>query len=116
MPPASQDGFESNYEAATGTQAVPGENGYFPIEVQQANDKWGSELRVYMPADQELELPPGVEVRSGNKPGIVRINNNQLWWRLVRMGFRLGTHHDAALIRANIPKAHQRDFDKGYEG
>ena len=51
--------------------------------------------------------------RDGAAPGILRINNNQFWRRLVSIGFRLGKNHDIARIRSTIPPKFLSDFDAG---
>jgi hypothetical protein len=72
-------------------------------------------LRIHFPErNQQVEFPPGVDVRDGNEPGMLRVNNNHLWWQLVRAGFRLGTEHDVARLRQSIPTKYLRDFENGF--
>jgi hypothetical protein len=75
----------------------------------------GAELRIYFPdLGQQMEFPPGIDVRDGNEPGILRINNNHFWWQLVRAGFRLGTNHDLARLRQGIPAKCLGVFENGF--
>jgi hypothetical protein len=117
VPPQSQRGFEENYYTLTGVRPIPHNDGYYPIEVATSRDKWGPELRIYFPDRSDpLELPPGVEIRSGKADGLIRINSNHLWWQLVRAGFRLGKQQHADAIRATIPAQFVGDFNEGYLG
>jgi hypothetical protein len=69
-------------------------------------DKWGPELRIYFPTPpRKLDFGPDIEVRSGQTGGIKRINNNALWNKLIRLGFRIGKDHDVGMIRDSIPHA-----------
>lgn len=113
VPPQSQPGFEREYARLTGTTPRLNEDKYYGIEVQHRDDKWGSELRIYLPAGRDLTLPPGIEVRAGWSLDTVRINNNTLWWQLIRIGFRLGIAHERAMIRATVPPEYRKDFDAG---
>ena len=115
VPPQSQPHFEQNYSSLTGTHPVLHRDGYFPIRIQTTYDKWGPELRIYFPdPGRGLDLPSDVEIRSGSTPEVVRINNNGFWWRLIKVGFRLGRNHQIAEIRQRIPRQYQPDFDGGY--
>lgn len=116
VPPQARAGFEERYHAATGERPVPSRDGYFPVEIVTTYDKWGSELRIYIPETVgRLDLGPDIEVRSGASPGMLRVNNNALWWRLVGMGFRLGQgRHLSDSIRATVPAEHHADFEAGF--
>lgn len=77
-------------------------------------DKWGPELRMYFPTPpRELDLGPDIDVRSGQNDGIKRINNNALWNKLIRLGFRIGKDHDIGIIRESIPHDKRYLFDEG---
>ena len=88
-------------------------NGYFPIDTVTDDDKWGAELRINFSARADLEFPPAVQSRSGARAGTLRINNNQYWWQLVQVGFRLGTRHDVDRVRATVPPVFRTAFDDG---
>ena len=114
VPPQSQQGFEERYFLSAGTRPALHRDGYFPIQIETTWDKWGSELRIYCPANHPpLELPPDVELRDTPDPGLVRINNNALWWKLVNIGFRLGKGHRIDEIRATVPRQFQTSFERG---
>lgn len=115
VPPQSQPGFEENYCLITGLRPVLHSGGYYPIEIATTYDKWGPELRIYFPdSGYDLEFPPTVEVRPGNAPATLRINNNGYWWQLIRAGFRLGTSHSVQTIRSQVPPTYLPDFEAGY--
>ena len=113
VPPKSRATFEDRYHAITGRRPVLHNNGYFPIDAVTNDDKWGAELRINFPDRADLTFPPAVQSRAGASPGTLRINNNQYWWQLVQVGFRLGTRHDVERIRATVPPAFQTAFDDG---
>jgi hypothetical protein len=114
VPPQSQRGFEEQYLLVTGTRPTEHSQGYYPIQIVTVWDKWGAELRIYFPQTNVIfDLPPRVEIRSGSAPGILRINNNQFWWQLVRVGFRLGKVHDIDSLRRTIPPQYLDNFENG---
>jgi len=77
-------------------------------------DKYGAELRIYFPDPPiELDFGPGIEVRAGQSDGMKRINNNSLWNKLLRLGFRIGKDHDHQQIRESIPQEKRYLFDEG---
>ncbi|MBK6589361.1 MAG: hypothetical protein IPG22_13800 [Acidobacteria bacterium] len=80
-------------------------------------DKYGAELRIYFPnPPKDLDFGPGIEVRAGQTEGIKRVNNNGLWYMLVRIGFRVGDRHDNEVIRNSIPPDKRYLFDEGKHG
>jgi hypothetical protein len=80
-------------------------------------DKWGPELRIYFPTPSwKLDFGPDIDIRSGQTDGIKRINNNALWNKLIRLGFRIGKDHDVNMIRDSIPHAQREFFDEGTDG
>lgn len=114
VPPQSQPGFEENYLMLVGVRPKLHVDNYFPIHIVTTWDKWGPELRIYFPeVKHNVDLPPGVDLKAGNEPGILRVNNNQFWWTLIKLGFRLGKQHDVAKIRSTIPPKFQTDFGAG---
>ena len=111
LPEHAVASFLNNYESLTGQRIGNNHPGVFLLG---EGDKWGAELRVYFPeTKQPLEFGPGIIVRAGQGPGILRINNNAFWTRLVSAGFRLGTNHVVDKIRKTIPREFQASFDKG---
>lgn len=92
--PASQTNFEERYKTITGIQVKPSN----PPSYQDQDNKWGAELRGYFNDDnfyKFLKEKENISVefpRNGYKSGKYkyRFNNNNLWWELVQIGFRLG--------------------------
>jgi hypothetical protein len=115
VPAQAQRGFEEQYSIFAGVRPVLGHGGYYPVRTVAANDKWGPELRIYFPQRATIEIPAGIEVRTATTDGIVRINNNDFWRQLVRVGFRLGTQHQIAAIRNSIPAQFHADFEQGLQ-
>ena len=113
VPQKSRDAFEENYRNITGHRPILHKDKYFPIEVVKDYDKWGPELRIYFPDEDELVFPPSVQLKPGHRPGTLRINNNDYWWQLVRVGFRLGIGHDVDRIRESVPMVFRVHFDDG---
>jgi hypothetical protein len=114
VPPQSQSSFEDRYAMLTGVHPELQRDGYYPVDVQTGNEKWGPELRIYFPDGLcKIDVPDGIEVRSGSADKIVRINNNGLWWRLIGIGFRLGKHHAVASIQNTVPKEFLKAFNDG---
>jgi hypothetical protein len=112
VPPQAQANFDERYFMLAGLRPQVGRDGYFPISIRTTYDKWGPELRIYFPhRGPRLEFPPSVDVRDGHAPGMLRINNNDFWWKLVRIGFRLGSRHDIATIRASVPSKYLTAFE-----
>ena len=90
-------------------------DGYYPIKVLTGNEKWGAELRIYFPNEgrAKLVLPDGIEMRSVSIENMTRINSNDLWWRLIKVGFRLGKHHDVPSIENSVPNEFLNAFREG---
>jgi len=86
--------FCKRYRDLTGSNP-PSEDFYeFPD-----TSKWGNELRIYFncsiaTAGELQKLGFNVEDGQPFNPDYrCRINNNTLWWALIKAGFRLGTNH-----------------------
>jgi hypothetical protein len=111
LPSKSVSNFLDHYRILTGHRAS---NTHTGISLLGDVDKWGPELRIYFPATRfTVDLGPGIDVRSGQTPNILRINNNSVWSKLVALGFRLGTNHDVTQIRASVPPEKLTQFDSG---
>ena len=117
VPPRAQAGFVQTYREITGNPPQVGAVGYYVHQPQV--DKWGNELRITFDASglelQGLDFGPGAS--PVDNPGLIgvswRINNNSLWWRLLRLGFKMGNQQVLADIRDRIPHAYKGDFDNG---
>lgn len=111
LPGKSVHNFLNDYQTLSEERIDINHPGIF---ILGEGDKWGAELRVYFPeTSHSLEFGPGVQVRAGQTSGILRINNNDFWKRLVAVGFRLDTNHEVEKIRESIPREFQDSFDKG---
>ena len=66
-------------------------------------NKWGNELRIRIAATpQELDAVGISDAVIPCRPGVVEVNSNRLWWKLHRMGFRLGKRHDAVAVKREV--------------
>lgn len=95
VPPASQPSFEKDYKNITGIQVKPGN----PPSYQNQPNKRAAELRGYFNDDNFCEFlkeQKQIHVESSRTDGYKsgqykhRFNNNNLWWELVKIHFRLG--------------------------
>lgn len=83
--------------------------------------KWGCELGVTFRATPEevdlLDFGTDVNVVDDPlNPNISwRINNNGLWWRLLKFGFEMGNQQNKNIIEAGIPNKYRQHFSQGYE-
>jgi hypothetical protein len=115
VPPQSVRGFASNYTDATGDHGILNHRHVYLLHDNV--DKWGSELRIYLPrryVDADFTLPDGVDVVSGFSPSESRVNNSGFWWDLVRdLGFRVGDVQDVSAIRSRMPHHLLEAFDEG---
>jgi len=90
--PTSESEFVQQYAAITGED--PRRSGY----MQQQPNKWGIEARIYFDCedwvcDSMRKLGYTVEDRPGGgyrAEFAYRINSQELFWHLVRHGYRLG--------------------------
>ena len=90
--PTSLAEFQKKYTALAGNSPTPSE--YFQIQ----DNKWGAELRVYFDAEDWVcdslgVLGHGIEDRAGGgyrSEYQYRINSQDLFWHLVKHGYRLG--------------------------
>jgi len=118
VPSHALNGFISNYVLAKGHRPPIQQEGLYVHEPEI--DKWGSELRVTFRATPEevdlLDFGPSVDiVADPSKPDISwRINNNGLWWRLLRFGFEMGAEQKVEAIEAGIPNKYRQHFRQGY--
>lgn len=111
LPAQSVSNFLENYQVHSGQQITSEHTG---INLLGDVDKWGPELRIYFPVtDLNLRFGQEVQETSGPDPNTLRINNNNFWMRLVRIGFRLGRNHDIEAIRNTIPPDKIASFEEG---
>ncbi|WDK30858.1 hypothetical protein [Xanthomonas campestris] len=91
--PEKASKFEADYYSLTGEYPVVG-TGY-----QHQENKWGMECRIYFNSGidlSDLVSSSGVNVEQGSRPyrdeRKFRINNNEFFWSLIRVGYRLGAN------------------------
>ena len=79
--------------------------------------KWGVNCRIHIHVAAEaieiFGIAKLVTPTSGDK-NLVIINNNDLWWHLIRIGFRLGTGHDIDAIMESLPEDQKDAFIEEY--
>lgn len=111
IPKKAMSNFISNYNKLTGENINQSSEGITSLgEV----DKWGAELRIYFPeTNSKIDLGEDITIRDGQTPEIKRINNNSVWNKLIRIGFRLGRNHDVQKIRKMIPDNKLKQFENG---
>lgn len=118
VPPHALNGFISNYILAKGHKPPIEQQGLYVHEAEV--DKWGSELRVTFRATPEevdlLDFGPGVNiVDDPSSPNVSwRINNNGLWWRLLKFGFEMGNQQNKNVIEAGVLNKYREYFRQGY--
>jgi hypothetical protein len=114
IPFKSKAGFDRTFARIKGRLPRENEQGYY-IHNDPTVDKWGVEMRLTFPIKDATDMDFGgsyAPVRSPN-PEELRINSNELCYRLLSMGFNLGKIHDIEKIKANIPDRYRTAFEKG---
>lgn len=87
---------ETKYHKITDVVLIP-KSGEYNIAPESAG-KWSTEATVYF--DPRLEVPIGLP--PAERKG--QINSIELFWSLVRLGFRLGCTQDKLKILGQFPK------------
>jgi hypothetical protein len=117
VPEHALGGFLSSYAQIKGQKPITNQRGLYIHEPQVG--KWGCELRTTFLATSEevdaLDLGPDVNIVDDPfKPGVSwRINNNGLWWRLLKFGFEMGNQQDKNAIETRIPNKYRQHFRQG---
>jgi len=116
VPAKAKDDFSDKFHEATGRDPYPNEQG-LTIHPEGTNKYW-TECRIIFRARPEelftLFLGLGhkqIVKGAGNERW--NINSNPLCFKLLSLGFVLGTTQNAAQIRARIPAPFLVDFDNG---
>ena len=118
IPPHALAGFVQDYSRLKGVKPREGQVGFYVHQL--GVDKWGCELRITFRADYRelanLEFGPTVNVvKDPANPDVGwRINNNGFWWKLLKLGFEMGTSQDANRVTKNVPFQYREQFNKGY--
>lgn len=119
IPPHALAGFVQDYSRLKGVKPREGQTGFYVHQV--GVDKWGCQLRTTFRADYKelasLEFGSNVHVVGdpANPDVSWRINNNGFWWKLLRLGFEMGTSQDVNRIGRNIPRLYRDEFQRGCE-
>lgn len=117
IPPHALAGFVHDYARVKGIKPREGQAGFYVHQL--GVDKWGCELRITFRATLEelraLDFGPNVNVVQdpANPAASWRVNNNGLWWKLLRLGFEMGTHQDVKRIGQCIPRQYRGRFSAG---
>lgn len=110
--------FVEKYKDLTGRTATPGDTSFYILNDPRV-DKWGPELRIYFEATpsqlNELYFGEYIRARDGQHPGLYRINNNALFYKLLELGFVLGPLQAIDRIRNRIPATLRDMFDLGVQ-
>src|SRR5262249_11212233 len=117
VPPQSWHGFSRDYSSITGIKDVANQPSIIQI-AQGGWNKWGSELRIYIPRrfvdHPRFTLPQNRDLVAGNGPDVMGINKNDFWWFLVEtLGFRSGGTQDIERITNRLPKNIRESFHAG---
>ena len=109
------DIFSKRYVGATGLDPT-GLPRCYRLDVN--TDKPGHETRVYFPKwlinEDYFTFPKGVKWVDSTNNSEKRVNNNEMWWNLIRLGFRLVEKQNAAEIARNLGDRSERFWD-GYK-
>jgi len=117
IPPNSKSGFNSTYLRVKGFYPRTERKGYY-VHHDENVDKWGVEMRLTFPVPNSvplegLEFGPGIDIVNSPNANERRINSNALCWRLLELGFDLGSEHSFKMIRGNIPENYRNNYDSG---
>lgn len=117
IPLKSKNGFDRNYFQIKGHHPSSDLQGYY-LHTDPHVDKWGVEMRLTFDIPKAISLSdlnfggPFMPVDSPES-GKLRINNNELCYRLLKIGFELGGNQNVQEIEVNIPERYRIDFRKG---
>jgi len=105
-PPKYSEMALDQYYALTGERISP-MKGLYNISPEEGG-KWSFEGSIYFTPTNDM---PHDLTEQQEKAG--QINRIQLFWSLVKLGFRLSPHQDPAKIREHIPDDQKTFFDEG---
>ena len=116
VPPKSATGFENNYHRIKGVKPKKSSGYYIHHNVDV--DKWGVEMRLTFPIPNSIEIGElnfggSVTAAKSPEPDMLRINNNAFCYKLLQLGFDLGSNHDVDAIINNIPERFKSNFKEG---
>ena len=114
IPYRSKIGFDKTFLGIKGRLPQHNEQGYY-VHNDPAVDKWGVEMRLTFPMRDTIGIDLGgsyIPVKSPD-PAKLRVNSNELCYRLFALGFNLGENHDVERIKANVPEIYKPAFEEG---
>ena len=117
IPPKSENGFAENYFRIKGRRPKQNDPGYY-VHRDPTVDKWGVEMRLSLKIPRsinlsELDFGGAYNLVISPDPEKLRINSNELCYRLLEIGFNLGENHDITQIEASVPQQYRVDFQRG---
>lgn len=117
IPLKSKNGFDRNYFQIKACHPSSDLPGYY-LHTDPFVDKWGVEMRLTFDIPKSISLSDldfGGPFRPVDSPelGKLRINNNELCYKLLKLGFELGGSQNIQEIEMNIPEGYRLDFRKG---
>lgn len=117
IPPKSEKGFVENYFKMKGRRPRQDNPGYY-LHRDIIVNKWGIEMRLTFTIPRsinlsELDFGGAYNLVESPDPEKLRINSNELCYRLLEIGYDLGVNHDMAQIEANVPQQYRDDFKRG---
>lgn len=114
VPWKARDDFNEKFYDAVGRVPYPDEQGLV-IHPEGVNKYW-TECRIVFQATQRetLALFLGYNwIVQGSDLNHWNINNNNFFFRLLTLGFQLGTKQNIEIIRANVPVKFLAVFEEG---
>jgi len=114
VPWKAKDDFNDKFYDAIGRRPYPDEHGLV-IHPEGVNKYW-TECRIIFQATERetLALFLGYNwIVQGADAHHWNINNNTLFFRLLSLGFRLGTKQDKEIIKSHIPPQFTVNFEEG---
>lgn len=116
-PPARKDSIRNLYENHTDgsnwNESMFGSN----------TKKWGINCRIHIHVNPDainglgiakMVTPASSDHKKDHDKNMVIINNNDLWWHLIDMGFRMGREHDVDTIMASLTVEQTDGFIEEY--
>ena len=114
VPWKAKDDFNEKFYDAVGRMPYPNEQGLV-IHPEGVNKYW-TECRIVFKATERetLALFLGYNwIVQGSDPNHWNINKNIFFFKLLSLGFRLGSTQDKETIKANIPMQFVISFEEG---
>jgi len=114
IPLKSKAGFDKTFLRIKGRQPRSNEPGYY-VHNDPVVNKWGVEMRLTfsMPRKSQIDFGISYVLVKSTDPTKLRINSNELCYRLLESGFNLGEIHDVEKIKSNLPDLYKASFEEG---